>query len=232
MVSLPEVQAGIADLINLGVEYDSKTADAVEGLTKVQAIKVAKQIAANYRDDMHSIVNDTLTEAAAAASESFEGDLSGEDFTNFVNKKKAEKYFGLTLAGRMAVNHVRLRKNIERSAAVGVEHLGSVYTKSYPFGAQVNVDGRTLRATAHKIEQDLAIHYAKERQVKIRWSLSGAHGKPDICDELVGEYTPSNLPRPPHPFCRCEFQLLEEGTEPTKFTRTIDKLRSLIRRLR
>lgn len=234
MVNLPEVKAGMAAIMTLGEQADGTIAQAIEGLSVTEAIKVAKEITQEYQQDLKEIINDSLVEAAEASSSYYGGALAGEALLDVIDKSKKEKYYGLTLAARLAVNHVRLKRNIDKAAAVDVKHLGGIYTKPYPFGAQVNTDMRVLQATAHKLEQDIALHYAKEQNVKLRWKTSAGHNKPDICDDLVGEYTAATLPRPPHPFCRCEFELVQDSEVPRerRFARTIEKLSSLIRRLR
>jgi hypothetical protein len=69
---------------------------------------------------------------------------------------------------------------------------------------------RLVRGEFKAAERASTISYAKTHRWVggIRWVLSRAHPEPDVCDPLVGVYTPSTLPEVPHPHCLCGFLLV------------------------
>ena len=69
---------------------------------------------------------------------------------------------------------------------------------------------RLVRGEFKRAERQAAVQYAKARPWVggIRWVLSRAHPEPDVCDGLVGVYTPETLPDVPHPNDLCSFLLV------------------------
>lgn len=178
-----------------------------------------------------------------------------------VKQQYMRKYYGATLNARLAVGDKRLQRVVVQTGQIvdkdGFPHkLPGLFTESVPFGAQINVDARLLLGTAVKIEQDVAKEMASKAQMPfIRWVLSGRHSTPDACDwyanntddhvvaylqqhnidqDTRGLFFAEELPSPPHPNCRCEYELVSSTsvakTGPVK--RAINKLRNLVRRLR
>lgn len=267
MISLPEVTAISAQIAQLGAEKDNGMASQLDNLSKQQAINTAKDMAEDYQDSLQDIVTDGLDEVGDTASDYYakatgvtvpEGELN-----KFIKKAYSEKYYGLTLGARLTVNKVRLKNNITKTGQVLNKedtpiHLAGVYTKSYPYGAQVNIDQRVVQATAQKLEQDIAKLYSEKANYElIRWALSGRHSRSCVCEDLansvdrdVEEYLKENdldedprglyfrnkLPRPPHPFCQCEFELVGRGgtkaSNKRGFKRSTQKIRQLVQRIR
>lgn len=64
---------------------------------------------------------------------------------------------------------------------------------------------RIVRMELAKAERATIIEYTKSKKwtAGVRWELSAAHPKQDICDELVGVYPADSVPLIPHPHCLC-----------------------------
>lgn len=253
MISEPEYNATVADIKQLGAVYDQLMQDDLPDLDKNDAIKAAKVLATGYYKDVDDTIQSGLFEVAANAADAYELDELPE---SLVKAALAERYFGLSYKTRMIANYVRLKRKIDKTAAVGTGHLGGIYTQPFPNGAQVNTDATTFRGYVIKVEQDVAKKAADAHDFPlVKWTLAENHAKTCMCDELasmvnkeVVEYLKENqldidpkglffvkdLPRPPHPNCRCNFELAGKGGSPRKGVaqRSADRVRNLIRRIR
>lgn len=263
MLSLAEYLALSSDLQQLGRQIEDETERRIEGLNKREAIAVARALAQEYQDGYRRILTQGLEEASRNAAMYYNkqigSDLDVDDVVDTISKLQwRERFFGLTLPQRLAVNQRRLTRSITQSAQVDVRHLTNVYTETFPFGAHHNIDKRVLLGSIVKVEQDTAKHFAKKEGVPlIRWTLSHRHSMPDVCDDLAsainkdvteylneqglvsvdprGLFFADKLPHPPHPNCQCEYMLVtEKGEEAKKGTlrRTLRKVISLLRKIR
>lgn len=264
MLSLAEYRAVSAQIKQLGKEIEEETLKRIEGLSKQEAIQVAKDLSQEYQKRYINILSNGLREVAANAATYYNDRVEPhltqaqleELITKIVKTQLNENYYGATLEQRLKYNYKRLNSNIIKSAAVDTEKLASVYTQKFPFGAHSNIDNRLLQATAVKIEQDLAVEFAEKADYPlIKWTLSGRHAQPDICDDYAaavddkvvkylqdndidedarGLYFKDSLPLPPHPNCGCEYSFVGANKRSKRgpIKRTIQRVRSLIRRIR
>lgn len=260
MLSLAEYKAQSAELHQLGLRYENEITDAVKNTTKLQALKATNKILKSYQSDYEKLLERSLLETADNASSYYAAklgiDLPEKFNEKLVKKQYTQRYFGLTLGVRLAFNFRKLQQKAQKSAAVKPEHLGNLFTSSFPFGAHYNVDRRLLQAQSVKLEQDIAKEIATIDGLQLlRWKLSPYHTGNDICDELAGNidksvvnylernklgldpkglYFVDKLPNLPHPNCQCEFGMVKSARDiPTsRANRVLSKVQSIIARIR
>lgn len=255
MFSLPEYRATAADIKTLGQTFDDQMRNALPDLDQKSAIKLARDMANDYYEEVDTVIQEGLTEVGVNVAGALDLDTDEQYVEDIVKLSLAQKYFGLTYRARQTVNRVRLMRKITQTAAGGKDKLAGIYTERYPYGAQVNTDIRTFQGYTIKLEQDLVKEAATKQDVPfVQWRLSPKHAKECMCDvlannidkevqefviehnldlELEGLYFRDKLPRPPHPNCQCDFGLVEaQGAKRLgKVKRTARKIRNLVRRI-
>lgn len=261
MLGLAEYVAMSAELLKVAKGHQADITRKLDPeMAKMEAIKMARIHAGAYQDDFETLLKGSLTEVGENAAVYYEG-KTGIELANrasFVKKlvetNWKERYYGATIAQRLLLNRNRLDRVTRQTASWGKDYKGltQLLVDPVPYGSQFNIDKRLLLAQSVKIEQDTAKAFADGKL--IRWSLSPRHKQECLCDDYAraidkevvnfieqnslkidpkGLYTPSSLPRPPHPNCQCEFGIVTGESEtrgPVK--RAIDKVRSLIKRIR
>lgn len=261
MLGLAEYIVLSKELHRLGQQLETEIAARIEGLGKRDAQKVAKEYVPQYMQRYRTLLRGGLFEIATNAIEYHDSALdTGVDRVALANaivdRQFQEKYYGASLESRLRLSEIALNRRIIRSAQVGPEHVAGVFTKAFPFGAQISIDKRLMLSTSAKIENDVARVLAEKADIPfIRWTLSHRHKVKDDCDTLAehvnrdivmyleehnlkldpkGLYFRDKLPLPPHPNCQCEYVLVSHRgrIQTGPVNRALRAVRKLIKRLR
>jgi hypothetical protein len=257
MLGLAEYVVASKELQGIAAAIEAETAKQIEGLSDQAAIKAALKLGKNYQTQYEVLLRLSLHEIAQNTAAHYEKQLKikipEEKMEALVADHYAEKYYGASLTTRLIFNQQVLKRRIAQSGTVGPQYLTDVYTQRVPFGSQVATDQRVLLSSIVKMEQDVARLAADQTEHKlVRWVLSRKHTQTDICDDLSravddsvveylnekrlriepkGLYFVDNLPVPPHPNCRCEFNIVGAEKEPNLLERAAKKVRQLIGKL-
>lgn len=263
MLGLAEYVSASAELLQIAKNTETKTAKRlVDVKNKQTAIAITRKLSNEYQEEYEQLLARTLADVSDNAVGYYGKKLNVPEskYSGVAKRITAlqyeDEYFGLTLARRLLINKRRLQRNITASAQIGIDKLQDVYTKAYPFGAQVNTDRRLMLSYAVRIENEVAKEMAKRADIPlIRWTLARRHRQTDICDDLAnnvdkavvaylqehkikenpkGLYFADQLPQPPHPNCQCEFGMVsrDKSLRPGPVKRAAQKIKQLIKRLR
>lgn len=262
MLGLAEYRALAADLAALGRQVEQNTMDSISpDIPRAAAIKIAREAAEEYVEQYQELLERGMLEVGMNAAQYYSGKTgSSIDLDNLVTEVVSsqweETYYGATLLGRLRVHKRQLQRRIAQSAMLSTEHLGNVYTKTFPYGSQIATDQRLMLSMLVKVEQDVAKEFAKQSDIPlIRWTLSRLHKIPCDCETLAsavnpavveylkehnlnidpkGLYFADNYPQSPHPNCQCEHMLVTSRGEQTRGAaqRTFKRVINLLRRLR
>lgn len=261
MLGLAEYVAAAAELDTIGSVYEDELRAKLTGLTKRDAIKLARLYVPIYQRDYRALLDRTLRDIAATAVDHY-ADHTGVSLDRerlveeLIRRTYNERYYGATLTARLNIAQKQLERRIVQTAQVSPDKLSTIFTESVPFGAQNTISKRLLLGQAAKIENDTAKEMAARANIDlIRWTLSHRHATPDVCDDYSrsvsrnvvrlldenniemdpkGLYLRDELPPPPHPNCQCEYAFtdLASGSRVGAVRRSIRKVRRILRQLR
>lgn len=261
MLGLAEYIVLKGEFLQLGKDIEAQVASKIAGKDKTDALEQTYSIGRTYIRKRDEMIKSGLLEIARNAlnhyGEQVSPDEPLEQFAeSIVNAHYKDDYYGANLQQRLAVSNKQLTRRMINTANLDHNLLDQTFTQTYPHGAQVPVDQRIFLGYAAKTENDIAQFVAKKVDIPfIRWTLSHRHKQEDACDDLAtavdknvvayidenqltidpkGLYFANQLPRPPHPNCQCEYGLTStSGTQTrNKVKRTVQKVKSLLRRLR
>lgn len=265
MLGRAELLSYAAELYRIGQTYDQQIADQIADVRDRRiAIERVSKLVQPYWGEYRGLLDRALMDIARNAVRHYVQTYNISDIDidatarAIVNNQYTTRYYGATLNQRLAVAERRLQRQIVQTASVGRDpsNLAGLFTKSFPFGAEVSFDKRLLQGTAVKIEQDVAKTLAREAQANlVRWKLAPTHRITCQCDQLAGAvnrdvvewlrgqdidvnprglYFVEELPPPPHPNCQCEFDFVtrREQTVAGPVRRAVTTIRNILNRLR
>lgn len=134
--------------------------------------------------------------------------------TDTVRNYLAREQHGMALSERVYRNGQVASGKIDRIVDNGILRGASAREIARDVGRFINPNtpgGASYAAMRlGRTELNNSFHHASNASwqanpfvTKVSWNLSQSHPKPDICDDLVGEYDPDQVPDKPHPQCFC-----------------------------
>lgn len=266
MIARAEFLEASKKLTALASSYETRTSERLDEITTLdRAIKATRQLAKGYHTDYRTLLSNSLVQTGVTTADHYNNvlnaGLSQKELNKIIEeqivKQSKQKYYGATLDQRLAASRLMNETRIRKSAYVGATldtrklNLSRIFTNSYPFGAQVNLDQRILLGQMVKLEHDLALVIAEKADIKVvKWTLSHRHKKRDICDTYAeavdkdvvkylrkekikadpkGLYFIKNVPEPPHPNCQCHLTMLDgKKLAGGKVRRTLRRARQLL----
>lgn len=204
--------------------------DSATGLRRAQ-LQLASEMLRMWAE-IGTVVEDGIVNSDAALAQvnaSFTDDLlrqigvQGNDYfrqqmlrsaRNSLRAYIAREHHGMALSERVYRNGTVASGRIDRLVANGILRGASAREIARDVAGLINPNtpGGVSYAAMRlgRTELNNAFHgasaesYAANPFVNmVEWSLSSSHPRPDTCDDLVGEYPPTEVPDKPHPQCFC-----------------------------
>jgi hypothetical protein len=177
-----------------------------------------------------------------------------------IEDQLSNPYHGVNLQQRFHRTKILSLSRLKKASITGAgtetrkTNMARHLTSTYPYGAQVNIDKRTLLAQSVYLEHEIGKKLAEKADARyVVWLLSEQHSTPDICDTLAnavnkdiearfaglsisprGVYLLKDVPNLPHPNCRCTLGFIQDGEltpRPTRSKTALGWLRGLLKKV-